>query len=60
MGHVREWTGVALIAVGAIGCVLSLMPGIPIIAAGAMLLGARHPVVKRGRVFVKKVRRRFR
>lgn len=38
--------GVLLIALGVVGCVLPILPGIPLLIAGVALLGPRHPLVR--------------
>jgi uncharacterized membrane protein YbaN (DUF454 family) len=43
--RVRNATGIALIAIGVVGVPLPLVPGTPMIAAGAALLGPRHPLI---------------
>jgi hypothetical protein len=42
----RVVLGVMLVAVGVLGCVLPVIPGIPILLAGVALLGPRHPLVR--------------
>jgi hypothetical protein len=42
----RVVAGVLLVAVGVLGCVLPIIPGIPILIAGVALLGPRHPLVR--------------
>ncbi|HSB68574.1 MAG TPA: hypothetical protein VLT62_04460 [Candidatus Methylomirabilis sp.] len=43
---IRPILGVTLIILGAIGMLLPIMPGIPILIAGVALLGANHPWVR--------------
>jgi len=43
---IRNACGFALIAVGLAGLVLPIIPGIPLLAAGAALLGANHPFIR--------------
>jgi hypothetical protein len=38
--------GFALIIAGLIGMVLPIIPGIPMLIAGAALLGSEHPLVR--------------
>lgn len=38
--------GLALLAVGIAGLVLPIIPGVPLLVAGAALLGPRHPIVR--------------
>ena len=42
----REISGIALVVLGILAMPLPIIPGIPIIAAGAGLLGLNHPVVR--------------
>ena len=42
----RVVLGVLCVAVGILGCVLPIIPGIPILLAGVALLGPRHPLVR--------------
>jgi uncharacterized protein YqgC (DUF456 family) len=44
----RKTAGMGLLIVGVAGLVLPVIPGIPLIAAGVALLGADHPVVRKG------------
>jgi len=38
--------GVSLVALGALGLVLPVIPGIPLLIAGVALLGPKHPLVR--------------
>jgi hypothetical protein len=42
----RVVAGVVLVLIGAIGCVLPIIPGIPMLIAGIALLGPHHPLVR--------------
>ncbi|MBX3023871.1 hypothetical protein KF840_03075 [bacterium] len=42
----RVVAGIVLVAIGVLGCVLPVIPGIPILIAGVALLGPRHPLVR--------------
>jgi uncharacterized membrane protein YbaN (DUF454 family) len=42
----RKVGGFALIGAGIIGLVLPLIPGIPLLLAGAAVLGSDHPLVR--------------
>ena len=42
----RVVLGVLLLALGVVGCVLPIVPGIPLLIAGAALLGPRHWLVR--------------
>lgn len=52
--RLREISGLALVAVGIAGCLLPLLPGIPLILAGAALLGTDHVLVRRTRGWLEK------
>jgi uncharacterized protein YqgC (DUF456 family) len=44
--HGRAWRvaiGVPLIALGLVGLVLPIIPGLPLLAAGLLAIGADHP-----------------
>jgi uncharacterized protein YqgC (DUF456 family) len=45
----RHVGGIALLIAGLLGLLLPLVPGIPLIAAGVAMLGADHPLVRRGK-----------
>jgi hypothetical protein len=38
--------GVVLIALGVLGCLLPVIPGVPLLIAGVALLGPTHPLVR--------------
>jgi len=40
----RTSAGLALIAIGVLGLLLPVMPGIPFLVAGLAVLGTEHPV----------------
>jgi hypothetical protein len=42
----RGVLGVVLIASGVVGCVLPIVPGIPLLIAGVALLGPKHWLVR--------------
>ena len=42
-------SGMALIGVGLLGIALPVIPGIPLVLAGAAMLGSNHPLVRAGR-----------
>ena len=45
----RNASGMTLIGVGLLGIVLPFIPGIPLVLAGAAMLGGNHPLVRAGR-----------
>jgi uncharacterized protein YqgC (DUF456 family) len=45
-GIIRKGCGMALIAAGLVAVPIPVIPGIPLIAAGAALLGSDHPPVR--------------
>jgi uncharacterized membrane protein YbaN (DUF454 family) len=46
MGRLREISGFALLIAGLVGCLIPLIPGSPMVIAGAALLGADHPRIR--------------
>lgn len=46
MGRLREVSGFALLLTGLVGCLLPVIPGIPMVMAGVALLGADHPRIR--------------
>jgi len=50
--RLREISGLALVAVGVAGCLLPIIPGIPLIVAGAAILGTDHALVRRSRAWL--------
>jgi hypothetical protein len=44
--RVRTAIGLALVGLGAIGLLVPLLPGIPLIVAGAAVVGPDHPVIR--------------
>lgn len=43
---IRPILGVTLIILGALGMLLPIIPGIPLLIAGVALLGSKHPWVR--------------
>jgi uncharacterized protein YqgC (DUF456 family) len=52
--RLREISGLVLVAVGIAGCLLPIIPGIPLIVAGAAILGTDHALVRRSRAWLEK------
>ena len=52
-GTARNCAGFGLIILGILGCMLPILPGIPMILGGAAILGHKHPVVKRFQLWLK-------
>jgi uncharacterized protein YqgC (DUF456 family) len=50
----RHAFGILLIAVGLLAVPIPILPGIPIIAVGAALLGSRHPLIRSCRMWLQK------
>ena len=48
----KQACGIALVTVGAIGLILPIVPGIPMIAAGVALLGSDHQLVRSCRTWL--------
>jgi uncharacterized protein YqgC (DUF456 family) len=44
--HLQIVGGLALLVVGVAGLVLPIIPGVPLLIAGAALLGPRHPIIR--------------
>lgn len=45
----RNVAGISLLVAGGLGCVLPVIPGIPLLLAGVATLGPHHPIVRSGR-----------
>jgi len=45
-GYLKMAAGIALLIVGVAGLVLPLIPGVPLLIAGAAILGPRHPIIR--------------
>ena len=46
MGRLRDTIGLLLLGVGAIGCVLPVIPGVPFLLGAVALLGPSHPRIQ--------------
>lgn len=57
---VRTVTGLTLIALGVIGILLPIIPGVPLFIVGVALVGANHPWVRPIRVRLRAWRRKLR
>ena len=44
----RNAAGLSLLALGAVGLVLPIVPGVPLLVAAVAILGRDHPVVRSG------------
>ncbi len=53
---IRNTAGIVLIAVGALGLLVPVIPGIPLVASGILILGANHPLVRSSHAVVRKLR----
>ncbi len=49
LAAIRRSCGIVLIAVGVLAIPIPVIPGIPLIVAGAAMLGSDHPLVRTGR-----------
>ena len=49
----RRACGIVLIAAGVLAIPIPVIPGIPLIAAGAAMLGSDHPLVRSGRSWLR-------
>ena len=54
MGMLREASGFALLVAGLVGIVVPIIPGIPLLLAGGLILGPKYPAILRA---VRRVRR---
>ncbi len=50
----RNVAGIALLVAGAIGLLLPIVPGVPLLIAGAAVLGRQHPIVRAGRAWLER------
>jgi hypothetical protein len=46
MKHLRVIGGIVLLVCGLLGLILPIIPGIPLLIAGAALLGFDHPLIR--------------
>ncbi|HEX8183957.1 MAG TPA: hypothetical protein VF747_04380 [Blastocatellia bacterium] len=44
--YLKIAAGLALLIAGVAGLVLPIIPGLPLLVAGAAILGPRHPVIR--------------
>ncbi len=49
---IRRACGLILIAVGVLAIPIPVIPGIPLIVAGAAMLGSDHPLIRSGRTWL--------
>ncbi len=52
--NLRNSLGFALIAAGIVAMPIPILPGVPLVVAGAALLGRRHPVVRHAMAWIEK------
>jgi uncharacterized membrane protein YbaN (DUF454 family) len=52
----RNACGIALIGLGLVAMPLPILPGIPLVLAGAALLGSSHPLIRPFRAWIDKFR----
>jgi len=52
---IRNACGLALIAAGLLAMPIPVIPGIPLIAAGVLMLGANHPIARASRACLQKL-----
>lgn len=50
----KKTGGWLLILIGLAGCVLPIIPGVPILIAGIALVGVEHPFIRPGRDWLRK------
>ena len=46
MDKLRDIAGFLLLVTGAIGCVLPILPGVPLVMAGVYILAPRYPKIQ--------------
>ena len=51
---IRRVLGVVLIAAGVLAMPIPVIPGIPLVVAGAAMLGSDHPLIRSGRTWLRK------
>lgn len=49
---IRRTCGIVLIVAGALAVPIPVIPGIPLIVAGAAMLGSDHPLIRSGRTWL--------
>lgn len=54
MGMFREITGFFLLAAGAIGVIIPIIPGIPLLLAGGLLLAPKYPRIRRAMEYTRR------
>ena len=52
----RTVAGIALLVAGAIGLLLPVVPGVPLLMAGVAVLGREHAIVRAGRTWLERRR----
>ncbi len=52
-GTLRKVCGIALIVLGLVAVPVPIIPGIPLIAAGAAMLGSDHSIVRLSRTWLR-------
>jgi uncharacterized protein YqgC (DUF456 family) len=50
---IRKGLGIVLILAGIVLIPIPILPGIPLIVAGAAMLGGDHPLVRSGRIWLR-------
>jgi hypothetical protein len=50
---IREFCGIVLIAAGLLAIPIPVMPGIPLIVAGAAMLGSNHLLIRSARAWLR-------
>ena len=53
--NLRNVSGMILIVIGLAGVLLPIVPGVPLLLAGAAILGPKHAVVRYGRRWLRKL-----
>jgi hypothetical protein len=58
--RVRSIGGVLLVAVGLLGLVLPIIPGVPLLMAGVAVLGQDHPLIRPALAWLRRRREAWR
>ena len=53
LSAIRRTCGVVLIGAGLLAIAIPVIPGIPLIVAGAAVLGRDHPLIRSGRAWLR-------
>ena len=57
--HIRAPLGIVVLILGAVGIVVPIVPGVPLLISGVALLGKDHPIVRACTTWVHRCRARL-